>query len=67
MDALSLSGLRLGLFSQVVLQHETFDGATQTYQTTQDDIMNLFLLVSDILSQMDETSNFPMSAKAIFE
>ena len=67
MDALSLSRLRIGLFSQVVLQHETFDGATQTYQTTQDDIKNLFLLLADIQGQMDETSSFPMSAKAIFE
>ena len=62
-----MSGLRLGLFNQVILQHENFDGATQTYQTTQDDILDLFVLVKNVLAQMDQNSDFPMSAKAIYE
>ena len=67
MEPLTLSGLRVGLFSQVILQHEVFDGATQTFNTTQEDIITLFLKVADILSQMDETSPFPLSAKAVYD
>ena len=64
---LSLSGLRVGLFSQVILQQEIFDPSTQSFNTTQADIMTIFLQLVDILSQMDENSSFPLSAKAVFD
>ena len=44
-DALSLTGLRLGIFSQILLILQEFDEASQTYDTRQEDIYNIFPII----------------------
>ena len=45
-DALSLTGLRVGIFSQIYLILQQFDENSQTYDTRQEDIYNIFLEAS---------------------
>ena len=54
-DALSLTGLRLGMFSQILLILQEFDEASQTYDTRQEDIYNIFLESSRLEAQVTET------------
>ena len=65
-DALSLTGLRLGIFSQILLILQEFDEASQTYDTRQEDIYNIFLESSRLETQMTETSGNPVTSAAVF-
>ena len=57
-DALSLTGLRLGIFSQILLILQEFDEASQTYDTRQEDIYNIFLESSRLEAQVTETVSY---------
>ena len=65
-DALSLTGLRLGVFSQILLILEKFDEASQTYDTSQEDIYSIFLEASRLEAQVTESSANPVTSSAIF-
>ena len=65
-DALSLTGLRLGIFSQILLILQEFDEASQTYDTRQEDIYNIFLEASRLEAQVTETSGNPVTSAAVF-
>ena len=65
-DALSLTGLRLGIFSQILLILQEFDEASQTYDTRQEDIYNIFLESSRLEAQVAETSTNPVTSAAVF-
>ena len=65
-DALSLTGLRLGIFSQILLVLQTFDESSQTYDTRQEDIYNIFLEASRLEAQVTESSANPVTSAAVF-
>ena len=64
-DALSLTGLRLGIFSQIMLILHESDAASQTYDTRQEDIYNIFLEAGRLEAQVTETSGNPVTSAAI--
>ena len=55
-DALSLTGLRVGIFSQILLVLSEFDETSQTYDTRQEDIVNIFLRAAQLEAQVTESS-----------
>ena len=65
-DALSLTGLRLGVFSQILLILERFDEASQTYDTRQEDIYQIFLEASRLEAQVTESSANPVTSAAVY-
>ena len=65
-DALSLTGLRLGIFSQIYLILQEFDESSQTYDTKQEDIYNIFLEASRLEAQVTESSHNPVTSSAVF-
>lgn len=65
-DALSLTGLRLGIFSQIYLILQHFDENSQNYDTRQEDIYNIFLEASRLENVVSETSTNPVTSAAIF-
>ena len=58
-DALSVSGERLGIFSQILVILQTWSDATQTYSTSQEDIYNIFLQQSRLESTVTAASTNP--------
>ena len=65
-DALSLTGLRLGVFSQILLVLQHFDENSQSWDTRQDDIYNIFLEASRLEGQVTEASVNPVTSSAVF-
>ena len=65
-DALSLTGLRVGVFSQILLVLTEFDESSQTYDTRQEDIVNIFLRAAQLEAQVTESSGNPVTSAAVF-
>ena len=64
--ALSLTGLRVGIFSQILLVLTEFDESSQTYNTRQEDIVNIFLRAAQLEAQVTESSGNPVTSAAVF-
>ena len=61
-DALSLSGERLGIFSKILLILQSFNDSTQTYETSQEDIYNIFLQQASLESTVTQGSLNPVTS-----
>ena len=64
--ALSLTGLRVGIFSQILLVLTEFDETSQTYSTRQEDIVNILLRAAQLEAQVTESSGNPVTSHAVF-
>ena len=60
------SASRLGVFSQILLILQTFDETTQTYDTRQEDIYNIFLEKNKLETAITQNSQNPATSAAIF-
>lgn len=64
-EALSLSGERAIIASSIQLLLQTWNDSQQAYDTTLEDIYQLFILSSSLLQTLDASSASPVSAVAV--
>ena len=65
MDALSLSGEKRGLFSELFLILQTWSDETQSYETSLQNVYDLFIKQSDLKQVLEASSLYPASGLAI--
>ena len=64
-DALSLSGERTVVANRIYLLLQTLNESTQAYDSTLEDIYELFILTSSLLQTLDASSQAAVSAQAV--
>ena len=65
MDALSLSGEKRGLFSELFLILQTWSDETQSYETSLQNVYDLFIKQSDLKQVLEASDPNPVSGLGI--